>query len=531
MSRPKPHGPRYQAALGALHAGRMVEAERLLRQVVRQTPEHGEALHCLGIALHAQGQSMQALGFLDRSLRLQPANAKAENNRAHVLAALGRHQDALACLDRALAMQPDDAELHYNRGNMLMALQRNEPALAALRHAATLNPVLHQAWQNMGIVLTRLGRLDEALGVYEALLRQPRAAASMPELRANRAGTLDQLNRREDALADCDAALAVDPGLALAHFNASVVCLSMGNYARGWREWEWRWKSPEFWPHRPQWLQPTWLGDADIAGKRVLLDAEQGLGDTIQFCRYAPMVKALGAEVWLRVPTPLQPLLCTLDGVDRLVPYDERPNDFDFQTPLMSLPLAFRTELGSVPAADAYLAADPERVAVWRDVLGPARGLRVGLAWSGNPMLKADAQRSAPLAALAEMFPPGVELVSVQKDMRPGDHAAAARLGVRHFGDRLMDFADSAALVSLLDVVISVDTAPAHLAGALGKPVWLLLHEVAEWRWLMNRDDSPWYHSARLFRQRSAGDWAELAGRVGAELASVADRHISGLAG
>jgi hypothetical protein len=383
----------------------------------------------------------------------------------------------------------------------------------------------------MGIVLTRLGRLDEALGVYEALLRQPRAASSMPELRANRAGTLDQLNRRQDALADCDAALAADPGLALAHFNASVVCLGMGDYARGWREWEWRWKSPEFWPHRPKWRQPTWLGDADIAGKRVLLDAEQGLGDTIQFCRYAPMVKALGAEVWLRAPAPLVPLLRTLNGVDRFVPYDERPSDFDYQTPMMSLPFAFRTELASVPAADAYLAAEPARVAIWRDLLGPATGLRVGLAWSGNPMLKADAQRSAPLAALAAMFPAGVELVSVQKDMRPGDGEAAARLGVRHFGDRLTDFADSAALISLLDIVISVDTAPAHLAGALGKPVWLLLHAVAEWRWLMDREDSPWYTSARLFRQRIAGDWSELAGRVRVQLASLAARHISHSAG
>jgi tetratricopeptide (TPR) repeat protein len=183
---PNFQGPKYQAALAALHAGRASEAERLLRHVVRQAPDHAEALHCLGIALHAQGQTAQALGFLDRSLRLRPDNAKAENNRAHALNALRRPLEALACLDRALALQPGDAELHYNRGNTLMALNRNDAALEEFRRATALNADLHQAWQNMGIVLTRLGQLQEALAVYETLLRQPRAGAAVPELRANR---------------------------------------------------------------------------------------------------------------------------------------------------------------------------------------------------------------------------------------------------------------------------------------------------------------------------------------------------------
>jgi hypothetical protein len=232
-------------------------------------------------------------------------------------------------------------------------------------------------------------------------------------------------------------------------------------------------------------------------------------------------VKSLGAEVWLRAPDPLVPLLRSLSGVDRFIAYEERPRDFDFQTPLMSLPLAFGTTLESVPAATPYLAATPERIAKWRDILGPATGMRIGLAWSGNARLKADAQRSAPLADLAALVLPGVEFVSVQKDLRPSDTAAVAQLGVRHFGNRLDDFADAAALIALLDLVISVDTAPAHLAGALGKPVWLLLHDVAEWRWLMAREDSPWYPTARLFRQRQAGDWRELAERAGRELAVI----------
>jgi tetratricopeptide (TPR) repeat protein len=523
---PNFQGPKYQAALAALHAGRASEAERLLRHVVRQAPDHAEALHCLGIALHAQRQTAQALGFLDRSLRLRPDNAKAENNRAHALNALRRPLEALACLDRALALQPGDAELHYNRGNTLMALNRNDAALEEFRRATALNADLHQAWQNMGIVLTRLGQLQEALAVYETLLRQPRAGAAVPELRANRAGTLDQLNRRADALADCDAAIAEDPRLALAHYNASVVCLGMGDYERGWREWEWRWQAPEFWPHRPKWRQPTWLGQEDLHGKIILLDAEQGLGDTIQFCRYAPMVKARGGEAWLRAPVPLLPLLRTLDGIDRLVSYGERPQEFDFQTPLLSLPHAFGTTLQTVPAAVPYLCADPERVEKWRALLGPREGLRVGLAWSGNVLLKSDAQRSIALAELAPLFLPGIEFIAVQKDLRAGDQAAAAELGVRHMGEHLGDFADTAALISLLDLVISVDTSPAHLAGALAKPVWLMLHAVAEWRWLMDREDSPWYPTAKLFRQHTANEWPELVARVASDLAQFHAAHI-----
>jgi hypothetical protein len=219
-------------------------------------------------------------------------------------------------------------------------------------------------------------------------------------------------------------------------------------------------------------------------------------------------------------------LLRTLDGIDRLVSYGERPQEFDFQTPLLSLPHAFGTTLQTVPAAVPYLCADPERVEKWRALLGPREGLRVGLAWSGNVLLKSDAQRSIALAELAPLFLPGIEFIAVQKDLRAGDQAAAAELGVRHMGEHLGDFADTAALISLLDLVISVDTSPAHLAGALAKPVWLMLHAVAEWRWLMDREDSPWYPTAKLFRQHTANEWPELVARVASDLAQFHAAHI-----
>ncbi len=510
--------------LEALHAGRFAEAERLLRRLVRQEPARADLLHCLGIALLGQGQHAQALGFLERSLKLAPGDSQAENNRATALGALGRHAEALGSLDRALALKPGDAQLHYNRGNTLRKLLRDDEALAAYDRALRLDPFLRQALQNKGIVLTRLGRPVEALAVYDQLLALSRGApedAVLSEARANRAWALDRLNRRDEALAACDEAIAGNAEHALAHFNAAPICLAVGDYERGWREFEWRWKDPANAVHARNFKQPLWLGQEDLAGRTILLYAEQGFGDTIQFCRYVPMVKALGARVVLEAPAPLLPLLRTLAGVDELVAFGGALPSFDVQTPLMSLPLSFGTRLETIPATVPYLACDPVRVEKWRALLGPARGLRVGLAWSGNAALQSDNVRSARLATLAPLFRDGVEYVAVQKDVRPHDVADAERLSVRMFGAETRDFADTAALISLMDVVVSVDSAPAHLAGALARPVWVLLYYAAEWRWLMGREDSPWYPSARLFRQKVALDWGEVAGRVGDALSLI----------
>jgi Tfp pilus assembly protein PilF len=512
-----------RGAFAALHGGRFEEAERLFRRIVRAEPDHTEALHCLGIALNQLGRPEQALGFLDRALRLYPHSSQAENNRATVLNALKRPAEALASLHRAIAIKPDDAELHYNAGNTLMALQRNEEALAAFDKAIALNGNFRQAWQNRGIVLTRLARTEEALANYDRLLALLPAAGgpALAETQANKAWALDRLNRRAEALAACDDALAVDPDHALAHWNAAPILLAMGDYQRGWKEWEWRWHDPNFPGRKRHFRQPTWLGQQEIAGRRLLLYAEQGFGDTIQFCRYAPMVKARGAHVILEAPAPLLPLLRTLDGVDELVATGDTLPDFDMQIPLMSLPLAFDTRLDTIPANVPYLSADLAKLEEWRAILGPKQGFRVGLAWSGNPTMPSDVVRSAPLEEIEALFLPGVEFVALQKDVRPRDMDAATRLGVRMFGAQTKDFSDSAALASLMDLVISVCSGPAHLAGALGKPLWLILYSATDWRWLMHREDSPWYPTARLFRQRTALDWRELAERVSGELKRV----------
>jgi len=510
---------RLQAALASLSAGRPSEAERQLRRLLRAAPEHAEILHCLGLALHAQGQHAQALGFIERSLRLAPANSQAENNRATVLNALGRAEAALGALDRALVLQPLDATLHYNRGNTLMALQRNEDALAAYDSALALRPDFREAWQNRGIILTRLGHLAAALANFENLIGLTAKRDDIrSEAHANRAWALDWMNRRDEALRACDDAIAEDPDFNLAHWNAAPICLAMGDYERGWRELEWRWKDPAFAPNKRGWGQPVWLGEHDLAGKRIVLFAEQGFGDTMQFCRYVPMVKALGAYVILEVPAPLMALMRTLDGWDELITVGESVPPADFQTPLMSLPLCFNTRVETIPAPIPYLAADPARVSAWAQRLGPRSMPRIGLAWSGNPALKTDTLRSAPLAELAGLILPGFSYHAVQRDIRQADRPALQALGIQEHGADIGDFADAAALIELMDLVISVDSAPAHLAGAMGKQLWVILYHAAEWRWMMHRPDSPWYPTARLYRQAVAQDWRSLAARVAVDL-------------
>jgi Tfp pilus assembly protein PilF len=480
-----------QAALAAHHAGRLAEAERLYRKILRAEPTHFDALHCLGIIEHQAGRHERALGFFERALRVNKTNSQLYNNRANALNALNRPEEALADLDRAIALNPNDATLHYNRGNTLLPLLRDQEALDSFTRAVALNPALRPAWLNRGLAETRLGLYEAALATCDRVI-----ADIPPEQRAD------------------------DPDYRTVHWNGAAICLTLGDYERGWRDYEWRWQDRNFSHHMRHFREPLWLGQEDIAGRTILLHAEQGYGDAIQFCRYAPMVRALGARVILDSPPALTPLMRTLDGPEIFTSRGDTPPAFDFHCPLMSLPLAFGTRLETVPAAVPYLAADPARADHWREIIGPKQGLRVGLSWSGSADFKGDATRSAPLEALAGLILPGVEYVSVQKDMRPGDVAAAALLGVRHFGPQMNDFADAAALSSLMDLVISVDSAPVHVAGALGQEVWVLLHRFAEWRWLRDRIDSPWYPTARLFRQQTPLDWAGLSARVASELAA-----------
>jgi hypothetical protein len=357
-----------------------------------------------------------------------------------------------------------------------------------------------------------LDRYQDALADYDRAL----AVAPTSALACNNRGVaLAALNRYREAIDSYDRALALRPDFAAARYNRSLSRLVTGDFARGWEDHDWRWTGSETQgPPRP-FAAPLWMGREDIRGKTILLHSEQGIGDTLQFCRYAPMAAARGAHVVLEVHPPLKALLSQLPGVSRVLAMGEPLPPFDCHTPLLSLPRAFETRLENIPADIPYLRAPQGHLDQWRARLGAKTGLRVGLAWSGSRTLKNDRNRTLALAAFAPLRMPGITFVALQKDIRDTDRAALdGDVPILHFEDELADFRDTAALTELMDVVICVDTSIAHLAGAMGKPVWLLLPFAPDWRWLLEREDSPWYPTLRLFRQPTPGDWQPVLDRL-----------------
>jgi hypothetical protein len=406
-------------------------------------------------------------------------------------------------------------EAHSNRGNALRDLGRSREALASFEQALSIKPGNVGALNNRGIALRNLGRHAEALASYDqALSYEPDYVDAL----CNRGNILQHLRRYEEALDSYARALLVDPGHAPTHWNESQCRLLLGDFTRGWSKYEWRWKTEQATQIR-NFAQPLWLGRESLAGKTILLHAEQGFGDTLQFCRYAALVSANGARVVLEVQPALKGLLGGLAGVDCIVARGEALPEFDFQCPLLSLPLAFNTMPDTIPAAAEYIQSDPALRNRWGGRLGKAQGPRIGLVWGGSGGLRNDQRRSLALAELADLDFGDAQLVCLQKEIDPRDQPALDRRGdIVFLGNELADFADTAALVDLMDLVITVDTAVAHLAGAMGKEVWILLPHAPTWRWLLERQDSPWYPSARLFRATGRDDFASAVRQVDAAM-------------
>ena len=424
-----------------------------------------------------------------------------------------RALEAVSHLSRAIAADPKHPDALYNLGNALLALERFEEAANSYERAVTLRPDDAQAWTNRGISLASLKSFPAAL---ESHARAIALKPDFAEAHSNRGMTLQALNRHEAALADFERALALKPDDATTRNNLALCCLTLGHLLRGWEALEWRWKDRLFAGARRDFAQPMWLGEQSLQGRTILLHDEQGFGDTLQFCRYVPLVAEQGARVVLEVNRDIRPLLVNLAGAERVIEKGAPLPPFDLHCPLLSLPLAFRTTLDTIPAGVPYLRADAALVESWRERLGPKRGLRIGLAWSANRFVAYGRARSIPLAGLLSALPPGAQCISLQKEMSDEDRALiAGRTDIQHFGT---GFADTAALIEAVDIVLSVDTSIAHLAGAMGRPVWILMLFNGDWRWMMDREDSPWYPTARLFRQPSTGDWAGLLDRVRAEL-------------
>jgi tetratricopeptide (TPR) repeat protein len=529
----------FQRAVVDHQAGRLVQAEAAYRQILTIDPDHANAHHNLGVALHDLGRPAEAAASSREALRLRPNYPAAHGNLGNALLALGRPAEAAASYREALRLRPNYPETYNNLGialhdlgrpaeaeancrealrlrpsypeayntlgNALLALGRLAEAEASYREAVRLRPDYPEAHNNFGIALHDLGRPAEAEVGYRAALR---LRPNFPEAHNNLGAALNALGQPAEAEASYREALRLRRNYPDAHNNLGMTLLLAGRFEEGWKEYEWRWKVKPHSSSARHFSAQLWRGEA-IEDRTILLHAEQGLGDTLQFCRYAPLM-VCGAGIVLEVQAPLLRLLSRLPGVRQIVAAGDRLPPFDLHCPLLSLPDAFGTTLDTIPAGTPYLSADPALAAYWQERLVGLDGPKIGLVWAGRQQLKGDRHRSIALKALAPLAEvSGVSFVSLQKDEAAAQVADPPHGMMLHdFTTDLHDFEDTAALIVNLDLVISVDTAVAHLAGALGKPVWLLNRFDTDWRWLLNRDDSPWYPTLRQFRQPSPGDWS-----------------------
>ena len=487
-------------------AGDLASAERLYREaaeVAAFTPRY-----LLGVVYFQQRRYEDALKWIDAALAIDPRVSEALNISGLVLQALERHEEALARFAAALAVEPGCIEAWNNHGVALQHLGRPEEALVSYDRALAGAPENGEIWDNRGVALRELGLFEEALASFDhSLMANPHIARAWN----NRGLVLHDMGRVEESLASYDRAIAIDPRHIDALWNRGLAALQLGRFDEGWPLYEWRLRRPDIAGPRTC-DKPRWTGHEEIAGETLLVCSEQGFGDTIQFCRYAELAAAKGARVILSVHDALVPLISSLGAGIKIVGESAKPPPFDRYIPLLSMPLAFGTTAQNIPVQIPYLAPEPLRVKRWKSRIGTA-GFRVGISWQGGSRGRAAAGRGFPLAAFEGLAAiPGVRLVSLQKkDGLDQLDDIPPQMAVETLGDDFDvgddAFLDTAAAMKCLDLVITSDTAIAHLAGALGRPVWVGLQFVPDWRWQLERSDSPWYPTMRLFRQQARRHW------------------------
>src|SRR5262245_1060113 len=499
--------------------GQAGEAYRLISAALKVNPRAADAWVNLGIVLHALKRDQGALESFDKAIALKPGDAGALYERGNVLLALGRAQEALAAFDQVLALLPGHAQARLNRGLALAGLGRHEEAISDFEAASATAPTNPATHYNRGISLFNLGRYAEAVVAYDRALS---LAPDHVKALNNRGFALHALKRHDEALASYSKALQLRKDFADAHFNQAISLLAIGDFRRGFDKYEWRWRRTGMPAQHRSYGRPLWLGEYPLQSRTILLHAEQGLGDTIQFARYVPLVARMGAKVVLEVQPELKALMERIEGVAAVVARGEPLPRFDVHCPLGSLPLAFKTEPATIPSTSPYLAVNDAHIGKWRPRFEAAGRPRVAVAWSGNPEHMNDRHRSIPLSRLAPLWS-AARFFAVQREMRSGDAELLAREPrVTQIGTELDNFADTAAVFALVDLVITVDTSVAHLAGAMGRPVWILLPFSPDWRWTLAGESSRWYPSARLFRQPAFGDWDSVIERLRAELGHFA---------
>jgi Flp pilus assembly protein TadD len=474
------------------------------------------ALRSQGDAHYMQGRYADAAARYEESLRIDPTDADTQNNYGAAIAELGRLSEAITHYQEALRLRPQFADAYYNLGNAFRLSNRNAEAATCYGTALRHRPNFAEGHNNLGIALRKLYRVTEAeISLREAIRLRP----NYPLALVNLGLALADAGRLVEAVALYDEALRLEPNNADAHRNRSLAWLLAGDLGRGFLEYTWRWRCSDFSP--PRFTRPAWDG-SPLQGRSILLYTEQGLGDTIMFVRFAQEIQTRGGVVTLAAQEPLLPLLRTCAGIDRLVPRDPLPDDCDTQLPLLNVPAVLGTTLAAIPAQIPYLTADPTRVERWRSEIATLGSLKVGIAWQGNAAIHYDGLRAIPLRhfePLAKME--GISLVSMQKGLGT-EQLSSVGFPVLDLGPRLDleggAFSDTAALMKSLDLVISCDTAVIHLAGALGVPAWLVLPKIPHWSWLLDREDTPWYPSVRIFRQELTGDWTRPFAKIAEEL-------------
>jgi tetratricopeptide (TPR) repeat protein len=515
-----------EQALAHQRAGRLDEANRICRQLLAVEPGNSDVNHLTGVVAYQLGHHESALEHLHRALARRPDIPELHDALGVVYRAAGRSNEAIASHERALRLQPDSASAHNNLGVLLAEQGQIDAAVAHFEEAARLEPDSAEAHYNLGRALAEQDRVEQAVDhCRRAIKLRPDYANAYNNLGV----LLKQLGRNDEAIEHFEEALRLRPGDPDAHFHLATTLLALGSFERGWHEFEWRWLTTPPKAALREFRHVLWTGE-DVSRRAVLLHAEQGLGDTLQFCRYAPLVAARSRKVFLEVPPELARLLEGSMAGDNLAVIKQTAGfpgtsglpEFDYHCPLLSLPRilgAVPTDAGAVP----YLRTDPAQTQSWVRRLSGLAGKKVGLVWAGRPGYPVDRRRSmalpqfAPLAGIT-----GISFVSLQKG-EPARQAVSPPPGMALYDPTvdLHDFADTAALVMALDLVIAVDTAPAHLAGALGKPVWLLNRFDNCWRWRSGRDDTAWYPTMRMFRQPRPGDWDSVVAAVAAELARL----------
>jgi len=491
-------------------------------------PDYAEAYSNRGDVLKEMRRFDEALASYETAIEYNPGYSDAYFNQAVVLSKLNRFKESLESYNKAIEHNRHHPEAYSNRGNVLKELQLFDEALASYDRAIELNDGYAEAFFNRGVILFELKYFEESLANYNKAIELNRDYA---EAHLNRGNVLQEVNKFGEALICYDKAIELNNNYAEAYLNKSLLLLLLQDFEKGWELYEWRWKKLELTSSYRNFSQPLWLGDDSLAKKTILLHAEQGLGDTLQFCRYSSLVKKLGARVLLEVPKSLKELLKDLEGVDELIEAGKQLPTFDYHCPLLSLPLAFKTKLDTIPFSKAYLKADQNKIKYWQKRIGNLDGLKVGLVWNGGfrpdqpELWTLNARRNIPLNTLTQTFRfINVNFFSLQK----GDPAESEIRGHEieywpsgnffNFADDLVDFSDTAALISNMDLVIAVDTSTAHLAAALGKSTWILNRFDTCWRWLRDRNDSPWYESVKLYRQGEDRHWAPVLELVARDL-------------